>query len=98
MTDKSVDVTSSADFAAKIPDIKTYGNPDGWKLICKASSKEQGWMKSTKAMTIRDLGVLVQVSTQQGDKVAEAMCFLPGASIEHLEGCHPSIVKDDSID
>lgn len=73
---KTLDVTSSADFPAKVADVEVFGNPDRWKLVCKASSKSQGWMKSTKAMGLPG-GVLVQVSTQQGDHVAEALCFIP---------------------
>lgn len=38
-------------------------------------------MKSTKAMQLGEIGVLVQVSTQQGGNIAEAVTFVPGASI-----------------
>ena len=89
--EKALDVTSSKDFQNKISDVKIFGNPDTWELICKASSKEQGWMKSTKAMEIPGLGCLVQVSTQQGDHVAEALSFVPGAKILRGEGGARSI-------
>jgi len=79
MSDKALDVTSSADFAAKVPDIKTFGDPDTWTLLCKASSKDGGWMKSTKAMGVEGFGVVVQVSTQQGDRVAEALATVEDA-------------------
>ena len=65
----------------QVPDIKIFGNGDLFKLLCKASSKEEGWMKSTKAMEIPNVGCLVQVSTQQGDQVAEALEFVPGVKI-----------------
>jgi hypothetical protein len=38
-------------------------------------------MKSTKVLPIANLGCLVQVSTQQGDHVAEALTFVRGASL-----------------
>ena len=64
-----------------INDIKTFGNGDMFQLLCKASSKTEGWMKSTKAMEIPGVGCVVQVTTQQGDNVAEAVTFIPGVKI-----------------
>ena len=61
--------------------VETTGDPGLWVTICKASCEEEGWMKSTKAMQIRFAGCLVQVTTQQGDQVAEAVAFVPGCSI-----------------
>ena len=37
-------------------DVKVFGNTDDWQLICKASSKAQGWMKSTKTLEIDGVG------------------------------------------
>lgn len=65
-----------------VPDLKVYGDGDMFKLLCKASSQEEGWMKSTKAMEIENVGCVVQVTTQQGDHVAEAVCFVPDVRIE----------------
>lgn len=73
---KTLNVTSSKDFPGKIPDVEVFGNPDLWRLVCKASSKSQGWMKSTKIMKLPG-GVVLRVSTQQGEHVAEALCFVP---------------------
>ncbi len=67
-----------------VPDLVTFGNGDAFQLICKASSKSEGWMKSTKAMEIEGIGCLVQVTTQQGDNVAEALTFVPGVTIEKI--------------
>ena len=40
-------------------------------------------MKSTKAMEIGNgVGCVVQVTTQQGENVAEALTFVPSASIK----------------
>ena len=69
-----------------VPDIKVVGNGDTFKLLCKASSQAEGWMKSTKAMEIRGLGCVVQVTTQQKNSdgsysIAEAITFVPGCTI-----------------
>lgn len=84
---KDLSVTSIEDGIKKVNDIEVFGDGDLFKLISKASSKSQGWMKSTKAMEIKGVGVVVQVTTQQGDNVAESLCFVPGACVtEHEEG------------
>ncbi len=64
-----------------VSDLEVFGNGDTFKLICKASSKAEGWMKSTKAMEIPGAGCVVQVTTQQGEQVAEALTFVPGVII-----------------
>ena len=66
-----------------VPDIVVYGNGDLFKLLSKASSQREGWMKSTKVMEIPHVGCLVQVTTQQRNTdgsyaVAEALQFVPG--------------------
>ncbi len=82
---------------AQIPDLQVTGDPGSWVTLCKASSNQQGWMKSTKAMEIPFAGCLVQVSTQQeslrgpdgrpGYALAEAICFVPGVHIApHKDG------------
>lgn len=81
---KTLDITDFKGAIENIKDIKKHGDPDSFKLICKASSKEEGWMKSTKAMQVRG-GCIVQVSTQQGNNVAEAICFVPHISIHENE-------------
>ncbi|MGL5716371.1 MAG: hypothetical protein ACRCXX_13645 [Cetobacterium sp.] len=65
-----------------ISDLIVWGNGDTFKLISKASSNEAKWMKSTKAMQIDGVGCVIQVTTQQGDNVAEAVTFVPGVKIE----------------
>lgn len=64
-----------------VPDMVTYGTGDLFKLISKASSEKEGWMKSTKAMRVGH-GWLVQVTTQQRNPdgsyaLAEALTFVP---------------------
>lgn len=69
-----------------VPDIKVVGNGDSFKLLFKASSQNEGWMKSTKALEIPHNGCLVQVTTQQKNpdgsySVAEALTFVPHVKI-----------------
>lgn len=85
MTDKTLNNINMLNLEKNVPDVEIHGDPGLWKCICKASSKKEGWMKSTKAMQMAD-GVLVQVSTQQGDHVAEALEFVPNASIQERDG------------
>lgn len=68
-----------------VKDIQVVGDSDMFKLLCKASSEKEGWMKSTKAMETSH-GCLVQVTTQQRNpdgsySVAEALTFVPGVII-----------------
>lgn len=70
-----------------VKDIVVFGDGDTFKLICKASSEKEGWMKSTKAMEIEGVGCVVQVTTQQRNQdgtyvLAEAVTFVPGVKIE----------------
>ena len=77
---KALDVQNVKDAQTKVSDIKVVGNGDTFALLCKASSKSQDWMKSAKAMEVPN-GCVVQVTTQQGDNVAEALTFVPGVCI-----------------
>lgn len=86
--EKTLDVTSIADAKAKISDIQVTGNGNMFALLCKASSKDQGWMKSAKACQIEGVGCIVQVTTQQGGNVAEALTFIPGVRVEE-DTLHP---------
>lgn len=78
--EKALDVQSVEDAKAKVSDIQVVGNGDMFALLCKASSKSQGWMKSAKAMQVVG-GCVVQVTTQQGSNVAEALTYVPGVKI-----------------
>ncbi len=81
MSDKTFTVIDGKSAVAKVEDLTHWGDLDTWKLISKASSDEEGWMKSTKAMAIDGVGVVIQVTTQQDDNVAEALTFVPFAAI-----------------
>ena len=83
---KTLNNTTANQAKDQVPDLEIWGEGDMWRLICKASSKQEGWMKSTKAMEITGVGCLVQVTTQQIDSnehysVAEAVTFVPGVKI-----------------
>ena len=79
---KTLKNTTSSGATKNVKDIKFWGDGDTFKLISKAYSEKEKWMKSTKAMHIKGAGCVVQVSTQQGDNVAEALTFVAGVKIE----------------
>lgn len=84
--EKSLSNTNMKDLAKTTPDVEVHGDPGAWKCVCKASSKNQGWMKSTKVLEVKSSsfsqgGCLVQVSTELRGQVAEALCFVPGARL-----------------
>lgn len=81
----NTDISKAKD---NVSDLKVFGEGDTFKLICKASSEKEGWMKSTKAMEIFGVGCVIQVTTQQGDNIAEALTFVPNVRI--------NVIKDDS--
>lgn len=78
---KTLDNSTVSAAKKNVKDLNVVGNGDMFRLLCKASSKAEGWMKSTKAMEIPGMGCVVQVTTQQGDQVAEALTYVPGARI-----------------
>jgi hypothetical protein len=86
MKDKTLGNTNINKCKDNVPDVVVFGDGDLFKLISKASSQEEGWMKSTKAMQISRKGCLVQVTTQQRDTsgayaLAEALTYVPGVAI-----------------
>lgn len=80
--EKILDAISTDDAKSRDgSDVTVFGNPDVFQLVCKASSKKEGWMKSTKVLNIgQGIGCVIQVSTQQGENVAEALCYVPGVT------------------
>lgn len=100
MEDKSLDITRIDQASERIGDLEVFGNGDAWRTICKASDQSQGWTKSTKAMSIANLGCLVHVTTQQQNPdgsyaLGEALTFIPGAYVmdwvDHLGNRYPLI-------
>ncbi len=83
--EKALNVQSVEDAQTKVSDIEVVGNGNMFALLCKASSKSQGWMKSAKAMEV-PYGCVVQVTTQQKNPdgsyvVAEALTFVPAVKL-----------------
>lgn len=78
--DKTLPNTSVEDVKKNVSDVVIVGNGNTFQLLCKASSKAQGWRKSCKAMEL-EVGCIVQVTTQQGSNVAEALVFVPGVKL-----------------
>lgn len=86
MKEKMLDISEVKGAKANISDLVVYGDGDTFALLCKASSKDQGWMKSTKVCNVQT-GCIVQVSTQQQNPdgsyvVAEALTFVPGVQLD----------------
>lgn len=81
MAKKTINNTDVKGTKKQVPDVEIFGNGDMFKLLSKASSKKEKWMKSTKAMEV-DGGCVVQVTTQQDSNIAEALCFVPGVKIQ----------------
>jgi len=85
MKTKTFKNTDTDGATKNVRDIQFWGSKDAFKLISKAWSEEEGWMKSTKAMDTNN-GVVVQVTTQQRNpdgsySIAEALTFVPNASV-----------------
>lgn len=82
--EKTIDVVDAKSLAEKVSDVSVYSNcSSDWITLHKVSSKSEGWFKSTKALDLKT-GVLIQVTTQQGQNVAEALQFCPGVKIASL--------------
>lgn len=82
---KTLGNTDKNGTTANVRDVVFWGDGDAWRLICKASSEQEGWMKSTKAMPVGN-GCAIQVTTQQRNpdgsySVAEAVTFVPDVEI-----------------
>lgn len=86
MSNKTLHNSEASGVKLNVKDITFYGDGDTFKLISKASSASEGWMKSTKAMEIPGGGCVVQVTTQQGENIAEAVCFVPDVVIVDIDG------------
>ena len=85
MEAKSLHNTTANGAKKNVKDIVFWGDGDTFRLISKASSEAEGWMKSAKAMPAGN-SVVVQVTTQQRNpdgsySVAEALTTVPDAII-----------------
>lgn len=86
--EKTLGNTCANGATKNVKDIIFWGNGDTFKLISKASSENEGWMKSTKAMQAGN-SVVVQVTTQQRNAdgsyaIAEALTTVKSAVIKDV--------------
>jgi hypothetical protein len=84
-SEKSLHNTTANGAKKNVKDIKFWGDGDTFKLISKASSESEGWMKSTKAMQAGQ-SVVIQVTTQQRNangsySIAEALTTVNNVKI-----------------
>lgn len=91
--EKTLGNTDTNGAKKNVKDIEFWGDGDTFKLISKASSKKEGWMKSTKVMEIQGAGCLVQVTTQQGSNVAEAVTFIPRVRLHEEKDNNGTVIR-----
>lgn len=100
---KTMGNTTTEQAKQNTPDLKVFGDPDGWKLIAKVSSESEGYMKSTKAMQIDGAGCLVQVSEQQRNpdgtySLATALTYAELTKIIETKDSEGNVVKRRIVD
>lgn len=92
---RSLGITSTYQAIREIPDLKRDGNPNLYRMLGKASSEKQGFMRTTKAFEIEGCGVFVLCCTNQaggngGRAVSETSEYIPGVKLiedtEHISG------------
>ena len=84
--EKTLDISEVKQAKDNISDLVVYGDGDTFRLLCKASSQKEGWMKSTKVCNVFG-GCIMQVTTHQRNHdgtnaVAEALTYVPGIHID----------------
>lgn len=86
-TKREVGNTTTSQAKDNVSDLVTYGLPDMWKLITKASSKEQNFFITTKAMEITSIGVVLQTERYEGGAISQSTVFIPNVIIrEYYRG------------
>ena len=98
VTSKTLNNTTAKGASKQVKDIEFWGDGDTFKLISKASSESEGWMKSTKAMQCGG-SVVIQVTTQQRNHdgcyvVAEALTTVPMCNIYETIGGKSYLMRD----
>ena len=87
------------DGVTSVPDVQCFGSPRGtWELVCKTASESEGWMKSTRAMQIPQVGCLVNTSTIQRNmngsySLSEAVVFVPGVVVRGDRGGKTLVIQ-----
>lgn len=101
MKEKTYSNMDQVSASAAVPDLQVVGDGDIFQVLSKAWSEEEGWMKSTKALEVKGLGCLIQVTTQQRNPdgsyaVAEALSFVPNTQLDFSQS-PPSILRSGVI-
>jgi len=91
---KTLNNTTAKQAKNNVSDIEFWGDGDTFKLISKASSKKEGWMKSTKAMQIDGVGCVVQVTTQQANDTGMLPMLSNGGLDLNAETLKASVVAE----
>ncbi len=89
MKEKDLNISEVRGAKANISDLQVYGDGDTFALLCKASSQDQGWMKSTKVCNVQG-GCIIQVTTQQKNpdgsySLAEALTYAPNVQLDRSQ-------------
>lgn len=73
--------------------IMSNVNQGGFQTLFKDGSERDGWVRTTKAMEIEDVGCIVQLTTQKNDNFSEALSYIPGVRIETSKNGDKKLVK-----
>jgi hypothetical protein len=97
MKQKTLHNTTANGATKNVRDIVFWGDGDTFKLICKASSEEEGWMKSTKAMQVGN-SVVIQVTTQQRNpdgsySISDALTTVPNCCIKETKNEQGEVIS-----
>lgn len=84
--ERQLDISDAKPDKVNIKDLVMFGDTGLFELLCKASSKEEGFMKSTKVCNVTG-GCVMQVTTLQRNHdgtnaIAEALTYVPGVHID----------------
>lgn len=99
---KTLGNTTDKSAKKNVSDLVVWGNSDTFKLISKASSESEGWMKSTKAMEA-GTDVVVQVTTQQRNPdgsyvIAEALTTVVFAQIISVKNDNGEVISRSIVE
>jgi len=86
MESRTLTNTNITDVKENVSDVVIFGDPNTWILVSKASSRKQGFMKSTKAMCLYRIGILVQTETMETNpdgtrSVSQSLQLVPEACL-----------------
>jgi hypothetical protein len=94
---KHIAAAGIVDYRKAPDDMQTFGTPN-WVLLHGASSMRQSWTKSTTAIEIPGLGVLVRTAMHSAQGSSEALCMVNGAMIKtDPKTALPVLVQSDLL-